>query len=138
MADIAELVNNMLYMVSEKPDMLVNLVSGLVSGLDPKAVVGLVNGTTAALGEHPEVRSDILSLLSGIRSEMDIQVLPMMLGLLGPMLDMSTPMIERLLDMIEPLLERVGPLIGSLTSALEPIMGAITPLIDYLVKRLAG
>jgi hypothetical protein len=78
---VSELVNNMLYMASEKPELVLNLLSGL----DPKAIVGLINGTTVALGEHPEVVSD---LLSGILSEIDIPFLvksslPMVLELLS-------------------------------------------------------
>jgi hypothetical protein len=133
-ASISELINNVLDVVGEKPD----TVLGVLSNLDTKAVVKMMENTTAALGNNPEI---ISNMVSGIMSELDFSKLiqsslPLVMGLAGPVLDIVVPILNKVLDMLNSLLQPLAPYIDALFAMLDPIINAISAIIDPIVSRV--
>ena len=118
------------------------MVTGLMkSMLTPERVKSMVGMLPKILGAVIDATSsiDMGELLSSIDmgellSSTMGAILPLMMKLLDPLLDMLGPMIEGLLDMLTPVLEIVGPLL----EAIGPLMESLKKIVGPMIGALTG
>ena len=114
--------------------MMTGLVKSMLSPGMIKSVTGMIPDLLGAVIDATS-SIDMGELLSSTMGA----ILPLMMKLLDPLLDMLGPMIEGLLDRLTPVLEivgsvleKVGPIFDTLKNIIGPIFGALSKVVGAL------